>query len=205
MKFLIKYILTKLFAIRYSCFSIGKGCFIMHTKVYNGGRNYVTLGKNVVLRNCVFHFVGNDNHITIKQNAKLDGVTFWLEDDNNHIEIGANTTIESKAQLAACEGTKILIGDDCTFSHDIYVRTTDSHSIIDACGQRINEAKSIIIGHHVWVGMQCLILKGACVPEHCVVGARSMVTDMSILPHSILAGIPARILKTNIDWLRQRI
>lgn len=90
----------------------------------------------------------------------MDGVTFWLEeDDNNHIEIGANTTIESKAQLAACEGTKILIGDDCMFSHDIYVRTTDSHSIIDACGQRINEAKSIIIGHHVWVGMQCLILK----------------------------------------------
>lgn len=112
-------------------------------------------------------------------------------------------TMGEKVELAACEGKTILIGDDCMFSHDIAFRTTDSHSIIDAHGKRQNKAKDIVIGKHVWIGLECLILKGCTIPDNCIVGAKSLVSaSLEIKENSIVAGNPARVIKENINWCR---
>ena len=183
-----------------------RNCLIVNTCCKGGGKNNVVeMDENVILSGCLFYFRGNGNHVIIHNNVRLKGVTFWMEDNNNVIEIGENTTFEMNVQLAACEGTSIRIGKDCMFSHDIYVRTTDSHSIVNSQGQRINCAKDINIGDHVWIGMQCLILKGANIPDNCIVGARAVVGASKYQSNSLLAGIPAREMKNNIKWLRERI
>ena len=59
---------------------------------------------------------------------------------------------------------------------------------------------------HVWIGMGCLILKGAYIPEDCIVAAKSVVCSMkNVNKGSLLGGIPARILKENINWNHKRI
>ena len=159
--------------------------------------------KNVSIRNSTFNINGSNNLVEIHEGVKIKDVTFWIEGDNNRIIVGAFTTFHGKCQLAACEGTKIQIGDDCMFSHDIYVRTTDSHSIVNMDGNRINHAKDITIGNHVWIGMQSLILKGAVIPDNCVVGARSVISrSKEYVNNSILIGNPAKIIKTGINWDR---
>jgi len=187
--------------------------FFIDSKVYiknvnickNGGGNFLSLGKGVSLKNCTICIQGSNNQIIIHENSKVQDVTFWIEDDNNVIEIGYNTTFHGKCQLAACEGTKITIGNDCMFSHDIYCRTTDSHSILNEYGIRINPAKDIRIGNHVWIGMQCLILKGCCISDNSIIGARSMVTSsIESTPNSLFSGTPAKIIKNNINWDRYR-
>ena len=89
------------------------------------------------------------------------------------------------------------------FSHDIYVRTTDSHSIIKE-NKRINPAKNIKIGNHVWIGMQSLILKGTNIPDGCIIGARSTVSASDMENNSIYVGQPVKLVNKGIDWNRER-
>lgn len=171
-----------------------------------GNNNIVQLAEHCSIKRCNFLFQGNNNTIKIGDRVKLNGVTFWIEDDNNTITIGRNCTFEDGTQLAACEGKSIDIGDDCMFSNNISVRTTDSHSIIDSGGNRINYALDVCIGNHVWVGLQSLILKGGNIGDNSIVAARSVVSSSTPCEQNcILAGQPAKILRKNIGWCRERI
>lgn len=178
-------------------------CLIQNVKIFNGKDNSLNLGTGVSLRNCTFRFLGKGNHVEIHDDAKLKNITFWLEGNNNQIIIGKKTTTHGYVQLAACEGTSILIGDDCMFSHDIYVRTSDSHPIFNTQGMRINPPMNITIGNHVWLGMQCLILKGANIPTGCIVGARCTVTSQTLQKQSLIVGAPAKSIKIGIEWKRE--
>jgi acetyltransferase-like isoleucine patch superfamily enzyme len=79
-------------------------------------------------------------------------------------------------------------------------------SIIDnGTGQRINLGKDIIIGDRVWVCEKVHILKGANIGSDSVIGTCSVVTKGNYLNNSLLAGNPAKIRKSNISWLAERI
>lgn len=145
----------------------------------------------------------NYNRVEFGNDIRAFSLSVGTEDDGNQITIGGKTTFESNNQIAACEGKRIIIGEDCMFSHDIIIRTTDSHGIY--CGeQRINHGQDVEIGDHVWVGMQCLILKGANIPSGTVVGARCIVTKSTFDPNTIIVGAPAKSVKTNVVWRRTR-
>lgn len=186
-------------------FNEGVSCKNVKICKNKGGGNSATIETGASLQNVTIKYYGLNNKVIIHKNAKIQNVTFWFEGDNNLIEIGAKTTFHGICQLAACDGTKIEIGEDCMFSHDIYVRTTDSHSILDMYGNRINQEKDIIIGNHVWVGMQSLILKGSTIPDGCIVGARSIITSKIIPTNSIIVGSPAKVVKKNINWCFERL
>lgn len=91
-------------------------------------------------------------------------------------------------------------------AYDIDMRTTDSHSILDLkTGKRINPAKNISIGAHVWIGSHVVILKGAEIGAHNIVAAGTVVTSMKTEPNVIVAGNPAKTVKSGIDWTYERI
>lgn len=172
----------------------------------NGTNNVVIVDAGASLTNCKLYFKGNNNQIHVSCGTHLENVTFWLEDDNNYIDIGKMVSSEGNLELATCEGKKITIGDDCMFSYGIHVRTTDSHSILDTTGKRINPGADISIGNHVWIGADVMILKGTYVPDECVIGARSMVTSsVKADVNSMIAGMPAKVIKKNISWKRERV
>jgi len=127
-----------------------------------------------------------------------------MEDDNNLIEIGRASSMEGQSQLAACEGTAIIVGEDCMFSHQVNFSTTDSHAIEDLTGMRINPAKDIQIGNHVWIGQKTLVLKGSGIADNCIVGACSLVNRNLQDTNSIYAGHPAHKVKEGINWNRER-
>lgn len=186
---------------------IGNNSLIYHSKVNTKrffNKNNIRIGNNVNIINCTFNLYGSSNDIIIEEGAKLDNVTFWIEDNQNLIKIGKKTTFHGTCQLAACEGTAIQIGNDCMFSHDIYIRTTDSHSIIKN-NKRINKARNIIIGNHVWIGMQTLILKGSNIPDGCIIGARSTISSSDMEKKCIYAGHPIKLINKEIEWKRERI
>jgi acetyltransferase-like isoleucine patch superfamily enzyme len=109
-------------------------------------------------------------------------------------------------QLAAVEGKSICIGSGCLFSYDIEIRTSDSHSIIDkTTSERLNYAQDVVIGDNVWVCAHARILKGAYVAAHSIIGNSSIVGSSCKDPYSIYAGIPAKKIKENINWITHRI
>lgn len=54
--------------------------------------------------------------------------------------------------------------------------------------------KGILIGDDVWIGAGCKILDNVMIGKGCVVGAGSVVTK-SIPDYSIVAGVPAKVIK----------
>lgn len=172
-----------------------------------GNDNRVVIEDFVFLKNVIIYIRGNDNRILISNKVKFRrGGEIWIEDDNCEVTIGERSTFE-EAHIAVTEpNSKVVIGKDCMFAYGIDVRTGDSHSIVDkTSGARINYAANINIGDHVWVAAHVSILKGSEISANSVVATRSVVTKQFPLKNVILAGIPARVIKENVDWTRERI
>ena len=91
------------------------------------------------------------------------------------------------------------------FSNNIVVRTSDSHPIyrIDD-NQRINPAKSVTIGNHVWVAPNTKIMKGVNIENGSIIGSDTIVTKV-IPENSLAVGHPARVVKSNIKWTRENL
>ena len=177
-----------------------KGCSVTQ----NGGGNSVIVEDGAQLTACKFSLFGKNNRVIIHKNVRINDITFWTEDGNNLIEIGNHSSMEGQSQLAACEGTSIIIGDDCMFSNQVNFSTTDSHAIEDLTGVRINPAKDIQIGNHVWIGQKTLVLKGSSIADNCIVGAYSLVNKNLKDANCIYAGHPAHKVKEGINWNRER-
>ncbi len=183
-----------------NCNGILHGCEI---EIY-GDNNSIEIKKNVVLRNLKIFIKGNNNKLIIDENAKVKAGELWLENENTQILIGKNTTIED-AHIAVTENqSSIKIGEDCMLAKGIEIRNGDSHSILDENGNRINYALDVTIENHVWIGSKAMVLKGVNIMEGAIVAAGSIVTK-DVPAKSIVSGIPAKVIKENIIWTRERI
>ena len=148
---------------------------------------------------------GDNHHLIINKGVIYKRGTIWFEDSNNEIIIGSDSSLEDVNLAVAEHGTHLHIGEDCMFSSDIRVSTTDSHSVIDLnTGLRINPAKNIEIGDHVWIGTKVSINKGVTIGSNSIISSNSVVTHS--IPTNVLAGgIPSKIIKQSITWDRERI
>ena len=91
---------------------------------------------------------------------------------------------------------KIIIGKDVAIARDVIIRDTDAHDILDGKHQK---TKPIIIGDHVWIGTRAIIMKGVTIGDGAIVAAGAIVTK-DVPSHTIVAGIPAKVIKENIEW-----
>lgn len=174
--------------------------------VSTGTDNRLVINDLSRLHHCEIYISGSHNTIVIGERCYLNQVVFCMEGDGNVIEIGNHTGLYGRAELAAIEGTSISIGGNCMFSSEILMRTGDSHSVLrKGSRERINPSKSIHIGNHVWIGTKVIVLKGAQVPDDCIVGAGSLVSRAFAEPNCVLAGVPAREVKHDVDWTDQQI
>lgn len=171
----------------------------------HGQGNHVLLGQGFRASGLIITITGDRNRITVGDACTLLSTTIVCENDGNGITIGATTEIHGGTELAAIEGTHITIGENCGISGGIHFVTGDSHSITDLEGRRINPSEDIVIGDHVWVGTQATVMKGASVASNSIIGACSLVTRRFETPHSIIAGNPAKLIRTGIDWRHERL
>jgi acetyltransferase-like isoleucine patch superfamily enzyme len=102
-------------------------------------------------------------------------------------------------------GLIVKIGDDCMFSGGIIIRPSDGHTIYNVDTKKAINAPSggIIIGNHVWLGLEAKILKGANIADNTIVGMTAIVTKSFREQNTVLAGIPARVIKRGVNWDRR--
>lgn len=119
------------------------------------------------------------------------------------VEFGAEFSVTKEIYLEATEAQTISFGPDCMVASYVTVRTGDGHVIFDrASGERINPSRSIKVGAHVWLGDRSTILGGADIGDGCIVGAQSLLKKRAE-PHCLVAGVPAKLIRENIEWSRQ--
>ena len=96
----------------------------------------------------------------------------------------------------------ISIGHHVVISERVVLRDSDSHVIKDVKGMELEKpvvTAPIEIGDHVWIGMNVIVLKGVTIGEGSVVAAGSVV-NKDVPPHCLVAGVPAKVVKTNVTW-----
>jgi acetyltransferase-like isoleucine patch superfamily enzyme len=169
-----------------------------------GNNNVIIFGEGTYLSNVFVYIRGNNHRLEIGHDCYYTGGSIWFEDNNCTVTIGDKTTVES-AHIAAIENySTISIGDFCMLSRNVEIRTSDGHIIIDRIsGNRINFPESVRLHNHVWIGANVTILKGAEIKENSIIGIGSIVTSM-IPEYCIAAGVPAKVLKTDVNWIRER-
>lgn len=171
-----------------------------------GKNNRLYIGDGTHLCKCRIRIYGDNNIIRIGAKASLKGTTFFIENNDNEICVGAHTTTTDQVEISAIEGTKVSIGDDCMISSKVYMSTGDGHSVCDSSGRRTNISRDIVIGNHVWIGTRTIIGKGFKIGDDSILAAGGVGTASEEIPRNVvMAGNPARIVKTEIGWLRKRI
>lgn len=96
-----------------------------------------------------------------------------------------------------CAAESIKIGNNVTIGANTTIIDTDFHPL-DSQVRKVAPSRGctnpIVIEDDVFIGMNCLILKGVCIGRGSVIGAGSVVTR-SIPPGVIAAGNPAQVIK----------
>lgn len=90
---------------------------------------------------------------------------------------------------------KIRIGYNVAIAEDVILMDFDEHKI-----DELSLSKSIQIGNNVWIGIRAIILKGVNIGEGSVIAAGALVAR-DVPPRCLAAGVPAKIIKENINWI----
>jgi len=68
----------------------------------------------------------------------------------------------------------------------------------------IRGAAPVVLGDYVWIGFGACVLPGVTIGNCCIVGAGAVVTR-DVPSNSIMAGVPARILRTLSDTEKSKL
>jgi acetyltransferase-like isoleucine patch superfamily enzyme len=103
--------------------------------------------------------------------------------------------------VSVCATKLITIGHHVKVGDNVYIFDTDFHPV---CPDTPTSQAPVVIGDNVWICANAVILAGAEVGDHSVIGAGSIVTG-KIPSRCVAAGNPARVVKTfdaPDDWIR---
>lgn len=107
----------------------------------------------------------------------------------------------ANANCSFSSNKEISIGKDVLFGWNVNIRDSDGHNIYDANTKEvINMDQEVVIEDHVWIASMATVMKGATISRDSIVGYGSIVTKKFAEGKCILAGVPAKIVKRDIEW-----
>lgn len=119
--------------------------------------------------------------------------------------VGKNATLTFGKDFCNTAGMTIICNDRITFGDNVLVSwetmimDEDWHQLQDTQTGKIHDKhKSISIGDNVWICYRSVILKGTHIPNGCTIAAGAVVSGKFEKENSILAGVPAKTIRSNI-------
>ncbi len=187
------------------------GRYIKNVYHHNKKIQPIIFGKNNKLSNipsdCQIIIFGNNNRIFFDPSISawrgkiiIGGDSDTIVDDCT-VYVGKNSRSNGTSIFLCEHNSSVKIGHNCMFSWGIEFWASDTHSIYDVTTKKlVNWGKEIIVEDRCWIGMHCTILKNTHIANNSIVGAHSVVTKKFTESHCVIAGNPAKVVKTGISW-----
>lgn len=167
-------------------------CKILYTYLFNF-HNIVRFEhfgkKSFIGRRCTVHLSGGlSGGIEIGDNVRIGNDASLIIHDN--VYAGSNISIITASPVEIESG--VLLASYISIMGHNHGMSPES---MESYGGQPLLPKSVHIKHGVWIGERVCILPGVTIGEKAIIGAGSVVTK-DVPDYSIVAGNPARILKT---------
>ena len=183
----------------------GNPQFINSTITFKGENNILYCEGNVKLVSAKFAFEGSNSIIYLSSSLNSQysfGIVIY---NDSTFFIGREANMASPIHINIQESQNVIIGAECSISSGVNIRTADIHPIYNnQSKQRINFAKSVFIGDHVWIGHLSYISRGV------KIGSGAIIENYSFLPHnakipsnSLVVGNPAKIERSNVFFTKE--
>ncbi|SDL77074.1 acyltransferase [Chryseobacterium taihuense] len=165
---------------------IVKGKLSIEPYLFGTGTTTILLGQNATLSINGDFSVGNNVKLLASPGATLTIGGKFLESGSG---ITADTQI-------LCN-KKITIGRDFLCAWGVLISDSDWHTI----GGQSHQV-DVSIGDHVWIANNSSVLKGSVIGDNCIVAGQTKIINKTYAPNSLIAGIPAKVVKSDVEWCR---
>ena len=121
-----------------------------------------------------------------------------VEPENYEPSIRIGDRVSATGHLTIGAVRSVLIDDDVLMASHIFISDNmhgTSRVDIPFKYQPLERIAPVRIGRGCWIGEHVVILPGVIIGEHSVIGANSVVTQ-SVPPRCVVAGAPARVLRS---------
>lgn len=112
-----------------------------------------------------------------------------------HLRIGRDVFINQGCRLDDIGG--IELGDEVMLGPGVRL-ISSGHPLDPAVRRRQVTAAPIVVGRNVWIGAGATVLQGVTIGDDAVVAAGAVVTS-DVPPAVLVAGVPARVVKSVVD------
>ena len=161
-----------------------------------GAKCYKLLPKRIRL--VIWNGISRKNGLIRMAQRYMLCKSFCIEIGDNvsihDIKFGNNVSIHPMCYFQASGG--IEIGNDVSIAHGVTLMT-ENHSYEDRNVPIKDQpviSKPIIIEDNVWIGAKATVLYGRRIGENSVIAAGAVVTK-DVPPNTVVAGVPARVIK----------
>lgn len=156
---------------------VGKDCTFFNKQYISIGKNFSTLHR-----------------------IRLDAIEkYYNQQFTPQIVIGDNVNFNSDVHIGCID--KIVIGNNVLFASRIYV-SDHYHGEINSEALRTPPSERplyspgpVIIEDNVWIGEGVCILPNVTIGKNSIIGANAVV-NKSFPANSVIAGVPAKLIKT---------
>lgn len=155
------------------------------------------VGRNFNLQGGIPLVMGH-LRIRIGDNVRISGVTTFTAArlaEEPVLEIGDHSYVGYQVTITV--GARVSIGRHVLIANRVLVAGDDGHPA-DPVARRTQPGRgtgTVVIEDDVWICDAAVILKGVTVGAGSIIGAGAVVTE-DVPPRSLLAGNPARVVRT---------
>jgi len=176
---------------------VGRRCKIRHCNKMTVGK-MILISDNVEINALSKRGIAIGNNVSIHRNTIIEctGVIRELGEGlviGNNVGIAQNCFIQVRGFVSI--GSNVMFGPNVSiFSENHGFDKTDVPMI-----KQPTSRKGVIIEDDVWLGTQSVILDGVTIGKGSIIAAGAIV-NISVPPYSIVAGVPAKIIKSRINF-----